>query len=57
MADLTDNGQQAFAHLQQAESDTKGPDDSRAKVNVEIASALVYALLDVADAIRSLKRD
>jgi hypothetical protein len=49
--------QAAFAHLQQAESNTKGPEDFQAKVPVELASAVVHALFDVADAIRSLKRD
>ena len=47
----------AFAHLQQAESNTTASEDFQAKVPVEIASAIVYALFEVADATRSTKRD
>jgi len=54
----TDNIGQAFAHLSQAESwaKTTAP-DLVAQVSIEIASALLYGLLEVADAIRESARE
>lgn len=52
----SENVKAAFAHLAQAEANATGPEDMQAKVSVEIAEALVYALLEVADAVRSLER-